>query len=447
MPKRLLVLGACAVMALLLVPPAPAGNGHLLHGVGAVNSSLGGSGTGQPFEVLGALHSNPALLTQLDDFKVGISAEVFTDDLSVTTTNGAGAKHTTDSGGEPGVLPALGWSYHRPGAKTAVGFGLLAVAGFRTNFPADSASLLLAPPPAGFGRLATDLAITKIPLAVAWEVNPQLSLGASLNLYQGSLVIQPLPVVTPDCFPAVPPLSAHPERCFRPGTSGQVASYALGLQLGLYYEINPAWSLGFSYTTEQDFYDYKWNSNHANPNITVGPNAFGAPRRVGIDIDGPPIASLGIGWRPNPQWKVALDGRWVGYKGTEGIGGNGGINQDLQLVSIGWQDILIGMLGAELQVNPNLRLRGGLNFNESPIEPALTLNSGGTPSVFEQHYTLGASLAVHPNLDLDFGFYYTPENEKTGPIVTGPGTQLPAPVDITLRNSIVSGLAAFSFHF
>jgi long-chain fatty acid transport protein len=438
MPKKLFVVCAWAVAALLGGLPAQAGNGHLLHGVGAVNSSLGGSGTGQPFEVLGALHSNPALLTQLDDFKVGISAEVFTDDLSVTTTNRAGAKHTTDSGGEPGVLPALGWSYHRPGGKTAVGFGLLAVAGFRTNFPADPDSLLLALPPDGFGRLATDLAVTKIPFAVAWEVNPQLSLGASLILYQGSLVIQPLPVVTPDC---------SPQGCFRPGTSGQVASYALGLQLGLYYEINSAWSLGLSYTTEQDFYKYQWNSSHANPDITSGSNRFGAPRRVGIDIDGPPIASLGIGWRPQPEWKVALDGRWVGYRGTEGIGGNGGINQNLQLVSIGWQDILIGMLGAEYQANPKLRLRAGLNFNESPIEPALTLNSGGTPSVFEQHYTLGAGLAVHPNLDLDVGFYYTPENEKTGPIITGPGTQLPAPADITLRNSILSGLVAFSFHF
>lgn len=433
----------CAALA----APAWAGNGHFLHGVGAVNSSLGGAGTGMPFEVIGALHANPALLTQLEDFDVAISAEAFTDDLSATTTFPGfnnGQPHTTESDGELGVLPALAWSYDRPGGNVAYGFGLLAAAGFRTNFPADPDSALLAPFAAGgFGRLATDLAITKIPLAVAWQVNPDLSLGASLNVYQGRLVIQPLPVVEPDCvIPGTATTVASD--CYRPSTSGQVASYAPGVQLGLFYQINPAWSLGFSYTTETDFPEYEWNSQRANPNL---PN-FGQPREIAIDIDGPPIASFGIGWRPSPNVKVALDARWVGYKDTNGIGGTGGINNQLELVSIGWRDIWIGMLGVEWQSGGGVRLRGGLNFNESPIEDRLTLNSGGTPSVFEQHYTVGASFPVIPGkFDLDVGAYYTPENEKTGNFIT-PGSNVPIPgTSITLRNSILSGLVGFSFHF
>lgn len=445
MPKKIAFL---SLLALVAAVPAMAGNGHFLHGVGAVNSSLGGAGTGMAFEVIGALHANPALLTQLDDYNVGVSLELFTDDLSVTTEAqpssvlpGGSPRHTTNSDGEPGVIPAVAWSYHRPGSPVAFGWGLLGVAGFRTNFPVDNDSLLLAAQPGGFGRLATDLTITKIPFAAAVQVNPSLSLGASLNVYQGRLIIQPLPVVTPDCNPtSVLPVNAA--ACYRPGTSGQVSSYAIGLQLGLFYQINPVWSLGLSYTTPQNFYKYEWNSNHADPN-----NAdFGGPRRIGIDIDGPPVASLGFGIRPNPKVKVALDARWVGYHDTNGIGGPGGINQNLQLVSIGWQDIWIGMLGVELQATPKLALRGGININQSPIKPALTINSGGTPSVFEQHYCLGLTAALLPKLNVDLGFYYTPKNEKTGPIITGPGTSLPGS-SITLSNSIISGLVGFSFHF
>jgi long-chain fatty acid transport protein len=424
----------------LAASPLWAGNGHFLHGIGAVNSSLGGAGAGLPYAAIGAVHSNPALLTKLDDYRVEISAEAFSDDLSATTElPGFFPEHTVESDGELGILPALAWSYHKPGGKAAFGFGLLAVAGFRTNFPVDPQSALTAPQPISFGRLATDLAVTKIPLAFAWQATPQLSLGASLNVYQGSLVIQPLPVVVPDCNPSP---TAPNATCFRPGTSGQVASYAAGLQVGLLYDFNPAWSLGFSYTFEQDFPEYEWNSNHVNPNL---PN-FGQARKVSIDIDGPPIASLGLGYRPNPDLRLAFDLRWVGYADTAGIGGSGGINSQQQLVSIGWQDIWIYMLGVEYQATPTVRLRGGLNFNESPIQDQLTLNSGGTPSVFEQHYTVGASFAVLPKLDLDLGGYYTPENEKTGPIYGANNVVFPGS-SITIRNSILSVLAGFTFHF
>lgn len=298
MARRPLVLGACMLLAAL---PALAGDGHFLHGIGAVNSSLGGAGAGMAFDPIGALWANPALLTQLHGTDVEISAEIFGDDLSATTSPGGGPAHTVNSNGQIGVLPALGWSIHQPDKDYAFGFGLLAVAGFRTNYPADPQSLLTAPtspltvppsPPAvpsGFGRLATYLAITKIPLATAWQVTPQLSLGLALNVYQGALVIQPLPVVQPDCdingMPASPSSIDRNLRCYRPSTSGQVASYTAMVQAGAFYQVNPVWSLGASFTPRQSFPEYRWNSAFADPNL---PN-FGQPKKVGIVIDGPQI--------------------------------------------------------------------------------------------------------------------------------------------------------------
>src|SRR5215216_6551373 len=121
--KRVLILILCGCATFITAVPAQAGNGHLLHGVGAVNSSLGGAGTGLPYAAIGSLHANPALLTKLDDYRVEISAEGFRDDLSATTTAPTlgFSTHTTDSDGELGILPAIGWSYHKPGSKGAFG--------------------------------------------------------------------------------------------------------------------------------------------------------------------------------------------------------------------------------------------------------------------------------------------------------------------------------------
>ncbi|MEM7354560.1 MAG: outer membrane protein transport protein, partial [Acidobacteriota bacterium] len=237
---------------------------------------MGGAGAGLPVDVIGALHANPALLTQFDNIRVEISAEAFADDLSMTTPR-AGSPNpetdrvTTDSDGELGILPALGWSYHKPGSKVAYGWGLLAIAGFRTNWPPDPANTLIQPQPIGFGQLQTELAVSKIPFALAWQVNDKLSLGASLNLYLSRLSIQPLPVVLQDCTDTAGNFTTVPntlgDNCYRPDVSVPTSEFALSLQVGLYYEFDPKWSLGFSYTTSQDYSPFTWQSARANPDI------------------------------------------------------------------------------------------------------------------------------------------------------------------------------------
>ena len=143
---------------------------------------------------------------------------------------------------------------------------------------------------------------------------------------------------------------------------------------------------------------------------------------------------------------VAFDLKWVGYADTNGIGGTGGISTDQELISIGWDDIYAYMLGAEYEVSPSLRWRFGININDSPIREEVTINSGGTPSVFEEHYALGVSFAVTPHFDVDLGGYYTPENSKTGPFINGLGQAIPDTA-VTLTNSILAGQVGFSFHF
>ncbi len=457
----ILVLYSCVVAF-----PLWAGNGPLLHGVGASNSSLGGVSTALATDVIGALHFNPALLTQFEGDHIYFGAEVFTDQPKATATfNGSPGRpdgsFTTESETQPGVLPAIGFSHHFKKRRSTFGFGLLAVAGFRTDWPQDSSNPIFVPQPNGFGSIKTNLAITKIPLAYAWEVNDKLSLGVSLAIYQGGLAISPLPPAAPDC--TLPePGSGRVVDCFFVDADNVVTSYAVALQAGFYYRVSPTWAIGASYTTPQDFDDYTWESLVALPYLrqpdgTVVQNpALGTRRVVKYPLDLPAVASIGIGYTPpGSKWKVGLDARWVGLASTEGAGGVGGFRPDRGLNEIGWDDILIGAVGAVYDQGPNITWRFGFNYSETPIQPEVAFTSIGTPPTFEDHYTIGLGIALNPKITLDLGAYWAPERSVTGPLLNAFLVDSPQTLEqqkvpggtFTIEETILSALVAVSYHF
>jgi len=466
MARRILVVGACMLLAAL---PALAGNGHFLHGVGAVNSSMGGVSTGLPVEVIGALNDNPALLTELDDYQVAFGVEAFKDGPEATATfvnspigpggslvNGS---FTTKGKTQLGVLPAIGFSYHPKGADWAAGFGLLAVAGFRTDWPQDSSNRIFKPQPDGFGAVKTDLAILKIPFSFAYRVSPKLSLGINLDLYQGALAISPLPPATPICTAATPG-SGRAVDCFYSPAENQVSSYAVALQPSLFYRFADGWSLGLSYTSPQHFPDYKWNSFDALPYLNPGKVAnpdFGKARIIRWKLDGPQLAAAGIGWQPNPQTKVGLDVRWVDYAGDKGAGGPGGFKPDRSLNDIGWRSIWIGAIGVEYKATPKVTLRGGFNYSQTPIRSEVAFTSLGTPPTFKDHYCLGVGLNLTNHLEANLSGYYAPRHSVSGPLLTAFSVPSPGPQNIdqeivpggtfTISEQIVSVLTSLTFRF
>jgi long-chain fatty acid transport protein len=468
MTRSILALGAACALA--LAAPAAAGNGHLLHGVGAINSSMGGVSTAVASDAIGALHVNPALLTQFDGYEVGFGAEIFTDGPEATATfvdspgrpNGS---FTTEGDTEPGIVPAFGMVVHPAGKPWAFGFGLLGVAGFRTDWPQDPNNPIFAPQPDGFGAVKTDLSIVKIPFTLAYQVNPQLSLGGSLVVYRGGLSISPLPPAEPNCTNPTPG-SGREVDCFYAPAENIVSAYAVALQVGLHYEVNPVWSVGFSYTTPQDFNDYEWSSFNALPYNTdpvTGAQTrnpgFGEARTVNYPLDGPQIVSAGIGYRPGPKLKVGLDARWVGYSSVDGAGGVGGFKPNRSLNEIGWRDIYIGAVGLEYKSSPKVTWRAGFNYSQTPIRDEVAFTSLGTPPTFTDHYTLGLGIALTDKLQVNLGGYWAPRHEVSGPLLSaflptgGPGgpqtlaeQRVPGGT-FTISEEIKSLLTAFTFRF
>ncbi|MEM7355738.1 MAG: outer membrane protein transport protein [Acidobacteriota bacterium] len=474
MRRKATLLVFCGCLAAL---PVWAGNGPYLHGIGASNSSLGGVSTALATDVVGALTFNPALLTQFEGDQIYFGAEVFFDDPVATARfnntpqpdgsvlNGS---FTTESETEPGVLPAIGFSHRFKNRPATLGFGLLAVAGFRTDWPHDPNNPIFAPQPDGFGSIKTNLAITKIPIAYAWEVNDKLSLGVSLTVHRGGLAISPLPPGAPDCtLPA--PGSGRSADCFYADADNVVSTHALALQVGLYYKTSPTWAFGFSYETPKDFDDYTWESVVALPfdrlpDGSVVPNsddgngtpAFGSRRVLTYPLDLPAIASFGIGYTPqDSKWKVGFDARWFGLASTDGAGGVGGFRPDRGLNEIGWDDIFVAAVGAVYQHSETTQWRFGFNYSETPIQSEVAFTSIGTPPTFKDHYTFGVGIALNDNITLDLSGYWAPERSVTGPLLTAfavpsPQTladQIVPNTEFTIEESIISALVGVSYKF
>lgn len=421
------------VGVLCLLSPAPAAaQGHMLHGVGPVNSAMGGAGTGLPNESVGALTYNPALLAAAEGNQITFSTEFFQDGLEIDLTIGGLKGHTSPTL-ILGVIPAFGWQMRAPNGKVALGFGLIGIAGFRTDYPEDPASILFTRQPAGFGRIYTDYNLTKIPVAFAFQATPKLALGASFNVYRGLLAIAPLPFQVFD-------VSKYTGDRYYPLGSNMMPSWAVSGQFGLYYKANDMMSFGASVTTPQNFKRYEWNSTIADPSSID----FGKARLLDFDLDGPFMAGFGVGLKPNSKLDVAIDGHWTKYRGVNGFGGPGGV-VDRVVYPFGWRNIWTFKSGVQYRATEKFTVRGGYNHSQAPILKEKILTGTGAPATFQKHFTGGFGLKMFPFLTAEAAVYFVPREHIVGPFLDLDGVVADSTMDTS--NSIKSALIGLNFRF
>ncbi len=434
--KKLIAI-YCA-LGVLAVGPAWSGNGNMLHGFGPINSSMGGAGSGIWLnDPIGALMFNPALMGGSEGTHVSISTEIFFDDPKFKVELDDGRIGWGNPSTEPGVLPALAVTHRSPGSQWGFGFGLVAIAGFRTDNPEDPDSLLFSLPtdePAGFGRIYTDHRVTKIPLAISYNLNDKLSLGLGLNAYIAELAIAPLPYEVVDVGGGVG---------FYPQGDGLVKSYAISVQPSFYYQATDRISIGGSFTTEQDFDNFEWNSTFANPLVQDGPEQFGRARMLEYGLDGPMIATLGAGIQVTDKTKVAIDVSWLRYDGVAGFGSPGGI-VDGVVQPFGWDNVWAFKIGVEHQFSEKLTLRGGYNYSDIPMPSKNTLTATGAPAIFQHHISVGAGLKLTDHITANAGFYYVPKSTLTGPYLQPFADPIGT---VTESNSLIGAQVGLNFDF
>jgi long-chain fatty acid transport protein len=416
--------------SLTLLPATALAQGATLHGFGPINSSMGGAGVALPEDSLNALGFNPALLAAAEGNQISFTTEFFKDGIEIHTTLGS-LSGDARSSTQLTIVPAFGWMLRDPSKKLALGFGLIGVAGFSTDYPQDSASILFGQPPYGFGRVFTGYSATKIPVAFAYQVTPKLALGASINVYVSQFSVRPLPA---DQFDT----SSNGARWY-PEAGKPSQRFALAGQLGFVYQATPVVSIGASITTPQNYARHEFVSTNADPTSVE----FGMARTVTYDLDGPMSASFGTGLKLGERTGVAIDGMFTKYTGVAGFGSPGGIVKQI-IQPFGWRNVWTVKAGVQHQVSDKLTVRGGYNYSQMPIRPEVVISATGAPLTFQHHITGGFGMKIFPFLTAEASAYYVPRQHVVGPF---PDLNNNPIGTIDESNKLTSALIGLNFRF
>jgi long-chain fatty acid transport protein len=427
-----------AAVAAVLPAPLRATDGHLMHGVGAINSAMGGVGVASPSSLLGAFYVNPAGLLAFRGTATELGFELFKPERVVESRAGTATGRSASSS-EFVPIPAFGWSRELVPEKLAVGVGGLGIGGFGVDYHTDPTNPILMPRPYGFGEIYSSFSLMKIVPALAWRMSPRVRVGAALNVDWASLAVDPMPIAAPAVDPGPDGVAnTADDRAYYSRATDADGSFGVGAQLGVQVKLTEALAVGLAYTTPQRFQTFEYGAVYENPNLAT----YNTPRTVRFALDVPAVYAAGASWQPSAAWSLALDGKYIDYANTRGFA-DSGFAPDGALRGFGWRSIWSVAAGAQLRPLPRVALRAGYNYSGNPIPDALSMFNTPAPAVVQHHATVGAGYLFTNGFGIDVAFYRAFENTITGPFQTMAGAAPGTSVSSSMSES--SFLVGFTF--
>ncbi len=399
-------------------------SGHVMHGVGAVNISMGGAATGQPIDISGALQWNPASISTFDSKIIKLDVGLFFTSAELSSSIPAGmmgpgspaVSGTTqdDTGISP--MPALAMVWGKEDSKHTFGASIFGVSGAGVTFPEETNNPLSAtfnpainsspisyPQAAGgFGYLETVYQLLQAGFTYSYEISDKFSVGIQPTFNYGSLKLIPNPTAVPSQTAGYP-------------SNDAASSIGFGAQIGIFFDSGNGFKAGASYKTEQNLSEYEFDNTYLD--ATTGTNSF--------KMNFPAIISVGLGYS-NEVIDIAADYRFVDYENTDGIGDGGWVVADSgpsagfptgQTAGFGWKNMSIVSVGVQYKGIKKLPIRAGYTYNTVPIEDELTFFSVSVPAVINNAFQLGLSYQINDNINLDAVYHHGMSEDKSGTLL------------------------------
>jgi long-chain fatty acid transport protein len=442
MMKQEFKFRSVAIAAALALPmtTAMATNGMLMEGYGPISTGMGGASQAIDHGNA-AMAQNPATLGMMADgtSRLDVAFGILGPDVNSSMPGMPTAK----SGGTSYLMPAVGYT-KRSGPYT-YGFGLFAQGGMGTEYDAGSLVAAMQTSP-----VRSELGVGNFLVPVAYQVNSDLTLGATLKFVWASLDMQmngsiaqlanyvdpqqtnPGGLVTQMGMiaagaPGMPPAGSTFARIdFSDGGkfSGAAKATGFGAGLGATYKANKDLMLGASYQFKTRLADMETAATSA----SLGFIGMGAPdvgKMTIIDFQMPSVFALGASWNASPALMVAADVKYIGwadsmksfkmrYDSANAMMGSVNFAIDQQ-----WKDQTVLNLGVAWKANDQLTLRAGMNLADNPI-PNDYVNPL-FPATVKSHYTLGLGYKFSPTDDFNMSLTMAPEVSVTGTGLTNTG--------------------------
>ena len=410
-------------IAALCVAPLSvlATNGMNMEGYGPISTGMGGAS--QAFDHgTAAMAQNPATLALMApgsrfDGAIGL--------LGPRVTSTMAGMPAAESDGKAYAMPAFGYA-KRSGALT-YGIGIFAQGGMGTDY---SENTFLA---GGSGQpVRSELGVGRVLLPVAFQVTPDLAVGATLDFMwagldmrmamPGSQLGSLVTGASGSLAGMLAPLGSAPWARIDFSNSsdftGAAKSTGWAGKLGAVYKLTPAFSMGASYQFESSLGDMKTGATGAS---LSAPGGFLDQGRITVvDFQWPATTAVGLAWQATPALLLAADVKrldWASVMkdfklrydsaGTSMPGVSGSVNFALPQ---NWKAQTVTSLGVAYAVNSALTLRGGVNLADNPI-PDATVNPL-FPATEKTHYTAGV------------GYRFSPASEFNGSLTVAPNSSV-----------------------
>lgn len=202
------------------------------------------------------------------------------------------------------------------------------------------------------------------------------------------------------------------------------AKAAVGVNIGLMWDVHEQWTLGFSYRSRLNMKVKKGTAelNYLSPEIKQVLSATGLIPRLDegtftAELPLPTNLTWAVAFRPADKWEFAVDLQWVGWSAYKEL--NVSFNEpELKIEDINsvknYKNTLIFRFGGEYKACDLIHARMGMYVDESPVRSDY-LNPE-TPSMTKLAYTAG--LTINPikcmSIDLAYGYVASADPERTG---------------------------------
>ncbi len=416
------LLGALALTGWAM--GAHATNGMNLEGYGPLGMSMGGASMAYD-SGLAAMMNNPATLALTSQgTQMALALHHLGPDVSV--------QGVADSGGNSYFMPALGWG--RKDGALSYGVGMFAQGGMGTEYGTAS------PFSMGTGQeVRSELGVGRLIFPLAFEVTPDLAVGASLDYVWAMLdlgmVADRDQVMGMSGMEIGPGNFAHIAFSDDNDFTGKAKGTGWAGKLGLTYKVSPVLSVGATYHSKTSLSDMETSSGGASMSVYDGAGAQlsnTAGKMTVIDFQWPETYAAGLAWQATSKLMLAADLRRIMWADAM---------QNFRMSFSGtpftmpqqWRNQNVYSLGVQYRPNDKLGLRVGYNYGKNPV-PDAWLNPL-FPAIVEKHFTAGFDYRVSDKGCIAFAVSIAPEVSN----VTAAG--------MTVTHSQVSAMVGYNHHF
>ena len=398
--RRLIQPGLCLSLLGCLAFAARA-NGIYGDGIGARSMAMGGADVAWAADPLGAMGVNPAGL-----------AFIPTPELTLGMQGGFVSGHFDKPGISSGDLDTNPAAI--PEAAFAMPLGTWPVV-IGLSFVPESTDLVnwhYPDPPSASGvtygpeQDRAEIINLRSAIGIAGQVNPQLSIGASVGL-----IYNKNELTTPYIFQNLQP---------NPAWNGaktllnlQTEGLGWNAQVGVIYKPTPDLQFGISYESPTTI--VSTGDASGNPSAQFGGANLPFHYDASVTNTLPQQVRAGVSWKFQPQWRGTAQIDWIDWSGAFNNlplsfknGSNPTVNGVLgqsfsDSIPLNWKSEFVYRVGFEYDVTENLALRAGYCYGNSPV-PASTLTPLNA-AILENTITAGIGYKWK-QYTIDLGYQY-----------------------------------------